>query len=597
MAKYLKFIRAIRSKIVRLGIVAFLTLLSVLLGNWFVSMKAVSQEVPSLNCEPVVPGQIYRSIPGIDTCVVPIDNSEIEKLNDPFAKSLLRQGIFPENTQALTEAIASNLGYKPTVSAVTGEGVQIPTTIAPREATRAIRYNVSYGANENDAPIYLSKPAPSTTRSEIEIISFDKKSNEFNYYLLTPQRQASDDSPFVWTWTGNTSNARKPETMNQGCFRCHHNGIPVMREIELPWQNWQSERANISSANVPEEIARDSFFVSRRGAEIFEKLIRSDIQTYFTNWLRERTRKSGNIIKISDVGQMLRHLTTNTTLNLKSSNVQSSGKNTSPKNLDITGIPPKDTFLADTLLQTTLGLDYSTLSVRLPREDYDAYLKENNFRLVGTKGFFYTSEKAFESPGSTYFAFFTPQVAAEDIYVIQKLLQSKIVTDKFVAALLMVDFKNPLFSEKRAALQKYADQITTGTIAKRVSSVPEDFVAKIKETGATASNAEDFDTSSAESQFLYTWELPDNQWKQVTAQRLQGYVDSIANLQPYERLDYLMRWNISQRDRFLSTQPFCNFRESRLLFPETDLSKVPQCPGLPPTPGTNADAATMSSNQ
>ena len=593
MAKYLKFISSIRSKIVRLGIVAFLTLLSVLLGNWFVSMKAIGVEGSSLSCEAVVPGKIHRLIQPLDNCFTPISDAETEEyLTDPFGKTLLRQGIFPENTQDLIQILESKFGYKPTTY-VLGEGSQIPTSVTPREDRRGLRLQVSFGPNENEGKIFLSKSGPSTAIDPLEILSYDPRTKGYNFYVLSPQLGAPDDSPYVWAWTGHSSYARKPETMNQGCFRCHHSGIPQMREIELPWQNWQSQRANISSANVPVAYATDPLFQQRRGAELFEQDIRANIKSFFSNWLRESTQKSRGITKISDVSEMLRHVTTNTTLNLKSTDVQSRGENTSPKNLDIAGVPPNDTFLADTLLQTTLGLDYRTLSVTLPRKEYDAYLKEYDFKLVGTKGFGFNNEKAYEYPGSTYFAFFTPQVAAEDIYVIQRLLHSKIVTDKFVAALLMVDFQNPLFSEKRAALQKYAKQITTGTIIKGVSSIPEDFAAKIKKTGATASNAEDFDTSSAESQFLYTWELPDNQWKQVTAQRLQSYVDSINNLQPNERLDYLMRWNIKQRDRFFSTLPFCNFRETRIFFPETTISPVPVCP-TPETPGANAGEATTT---
>ncbi|MBO3463165.1 hypothetical protein [Aetokthonos hydrillicola] len=540
-------------------------------------MKATGQEGSSVSCEAVVPGKIHRLVPPLDDCLKPMSDTEIEKyLTDPFGKTLLRQGIFPANTQDLIKVLGSTFGYSPT-GFVVGEGSQIPTSVSPKEDKR-LRFEVNFGANETDAKIFLSKPGATTSADPLEIISYDPQTKGYNYYVLSPQLGAADDSPFVWAWVGHSSFARKPETMNQGCFSCHHNGIPIMRELELPWNNWQSQRANISSATVPAAVASDTVFQQRRGAELFEQIIRGNIQTFYNNWLRERTRKSGGITNISDVGELLRHVITNTTVNLKSTDIQSNGQNTTPKNIDISGVPPNDTFLADTLFQTTLGLNYSSLSVTLPRNDYDAYLNAYDFKLVGTKGFFFTSEKAFEYPGSTYFAFFVPQVAAEDIYVTNKLLQSKIVTDKFVAALLMVDYQNPLFSSKRASLQKYADQITTGTITKGVSSVPEDFVAKIKQTGATASTAGSFDDSSAESQFLYTWELPDDQWKQVTAQRLQGYVDSIANKEPGERLDYLLRWSIKQRDRFISTSPFCNFRESRLLFPETSLSPVPNCP-------------------
>ncbi|NMG09979.1 hypothetical protein [Brasilonema sp. UFV-L1] len=576
-----KSLRFVRLTITKISLVVFITLLSLLGGIWFASAEA-STTLSSQKCPALVPDKIYRFIEGLDTCITPLSNSDIEKLNDPFAKSLLRQGSLPATTEDLNQVIADKFGYKRTIYFV-GEGSQIPTTVAARNERRSLRYNINWGPNENDSKIMLSIPAPGTnqTQSLIEVVSFDDQSKEYNYYVHRPQVGESEESPFLWAWAGKTSQAQQPQTIGQGCFSCHHNGVPVMREIELPWNNWQSQRANISATFLPEEVATENFFLQRHGAEVFEQVIRSTFQNYYKNWLKERIRKEGSIAYVNDVDKMLRHLTTTTTVNFKSSDVQSDGHNTSPENSPIAGIPPNDTFLADTLLQTTLKLDYSPLSVTLPRDKYDEYLKKHDFKLVGTKRFARTSETAYEAPGETYFAYYVPQVAAEDIYVTQKLLQSKIVTDKFVAALLMVDYKNPLFSSKRASLQKYAKEITNGKIIDGVSSVPTDFAAKIKETGAKPSNAENFDASSAESQFLYTWELPDDQWKQVSANHLQAYVDSVENLEPDERLDRLMEWSIKQRDRFATTPPFCNYFESRLLLPESDLSKkLPNCPPI-----------------
>jgi hypothetical protein len=576
LAKLRKFVR---SSIAKLSAIVLLTLLSVVAGNLFAATRANSATpAPEVACPSVTPGKIYRYIEGLDKCIVPLSKSEIEKLNDPFAKKLLRQGLFPNGVPDMDKKIEQELGYKATTYMV-GEGVQVPTTAVSRENLRGLRYLFTWGKNENESHIMMSKLAPAAVTSMTEVISFDEQSQQYNYYLMRPQipeQHSSKDFPFVWAYVGNSPMAQEKPSMGHGCFACHHNGVPIMREIELPWNNWHSQRAITASALLPKEVVSEGYFIQRRGADIFEPIIRGNFQEYYTNWLGKHTTTKNGTTQISDVDKMLRHLTTNTTVNLKSSDVQSEGINTSPANLDIAGVPPNDTFLADTLLQTVLGLDYKSLSVKLPRKEYDAFLKEHDFKLVGTKEFFRTTEKAFEYPGSTYFAFYVPQVPAEDIYVTQKLLQSKIVTPKFVASLLMVDFKNPLFSEKRTSLQKYAQQITTGKIAGGVSSVPGDFVNKIKQTGAKACNSSNFDACSAEEQFLYNWELPDKEWKQVNAKRLQTYVASVANLEPKERLDNLMRWSVKQQTRFGEDPRFCKFFESRSLFPESDLAKPPE---------------------
>jgi hypothetical protein len=54
-------------------------------------------------------------------------------------------------------------------------------------------------------------------------------------------------------------------------------------------------------------------------------------------------------------------------------------------------------------------------------------------------------------------------------------------------------------------------------------------------------------------------------------------VDSVANLEPNARLDRLMRWSIQQRDLFASSPGVCEYFESKLLFPDTDISDVPEC--------------------
>ena len=581
LAKSLRFVRA---TIPKLSMVIFFTLFSLFGGTWFAS-TASSAAPADVSCETVESGKIYRFIEGKDKCLEPISNSELENLNDPFAENILREGKYPVTTDEINNAIKEQLGYDPTIY-FAGEGAQIPTSAASRDLPRGLRYIITWGKDENDSKIMLAKLSPAfnetTALGLIELLSYDPQSKEYDYYFLTPQQGCGYDSqecPYAWAWTGKTSNAQNPETIGQGCFRCHHNGTPIMREIELPWSNWQSQRANISSEFIPEEVASETYFLARRGAEVFEQVIRANFQTYYKNWIKERYQKEDGVIKLSDVDEMLRHVITNTTVNFKSSDVQSREKDASGDSIEVvSGIPPNDTFLADTLLQTTLKLDYDTLSVKFPRKKYERYLRLHEYKLVGTKGFLRDSEKAYEYPGSTYFSFYVPQMGAEDIYVTQTLLRAKILTDKFVASLLMVDFKNPLFSKKRASLEKYAKEVPYGVISNGASSVPDDFAFILSRGNPEPCDPKNFDACSAESQFLYTWDLPDDEWRQVTAKRLQDYVDSIENLKENKRLYRVMGWSIKQRDRFAHTLPYCNFFESRLLFPETNVSELASCP-------------------
>ena len=147
--------------------------------------------------------------------------------------------------------------------------------------------------------------------------------------------------------------------MGKGCFDCHHNGVPIMKELKVPWNNWNSQRALISSSVVPVSVANEEFFQQKADAAILEQAIQSDFQKYYQNWLRSRFIQQGNEIQLKDVNTMLSHFITNTTMNLASANIQSRGANTSPPNSDISGVPPIDTFLWDSILQTRLGPELS----------------------------------------------------------------------------------------------------------------------------------------------------------------------------------------------------------------------------------------------
>ena len=522
------------------------------------------------SCPPVVSGTIYRFIDGQDSCVVPMDPEDIEeKLNDPFAQAVLRQGNFPDSAQAISDAIRqSDLDFDQT-SYVVGEGSQVPLMVADRDKSRSLRYVVTWNNQ-----IMLSVGAPASQSSFHQVISWDDRAKVFNYYERMSQVDDSSSSPLkVWVWAGNSPLARQPQTMGHGCFDCHHNGVPIMKELESPWNNWQSELASITEHIVPKLVANESFFQDRSGADILEKVIKGNFQKYYRDWLDARYHQiEDDEVKLTDVNEMLRHVITNTTVNLASVRVQSKGQNTSPPNANVTNIPALDTFLWDSILKDRLNLDYQPLRVTFNRESYDDYLQQHEFALVqkdDEDGILY------EENGSTYFAYFVPQVAAEDSYMTKRLLNKSILTDKFVAAVAMVDFQNPLFSEKRASLQKYANEISDGTISGGISSVPTDFAKKVQKVASPCSNPDNFDACTAEKQFLYTWNLSDDQWRELTAKRLTNYVKTINNLQPSEQLDYLMQLSVKRRDQFVSTPLIRNLFEFNLLIPETNLGDSP----------------------
>lgn len=526
------------------------------------------------NCAPVESGKIYRFIEGMDLCVTPMTEQEIvEKLNDPFATAILRKGTFPDSVDAIVTAVSNSGLNLRQANYLVGEGSQIPTTVASREAPRNLRYVLTWGTSPTSSAQIFLNAAPGGNSGFLQLISWNAQANKYNFFEFREQvGERTGTSTKVWSWTGDSSMARTPQTMGRGCFDCHHNGVVIMKELASPWNNWHSQLATISPLVVPMAVAQEQIFQNLSGAQDLERVVNSGFQIYYQNWLRDRYKNEQGTIQISDVNEMLRHLTTNTTVNFASSKIQSKGENTSPPNREISGIP-NDFFLWDTALSTRLALNYTIPPITFKRSDYDNYLKTHNFKLVQPDFTKPDDSPLYEQDGSTYFAFFVPVPSVEDSYMLSQMRSRKILSDKFIAALLMVDFKNPVFSDKRTSLQQYAEQIKTGTIKDEKSSVPDDFAQKVRAAAASqpACDTANLDNCTAEQQFLHTWDLPDDQWKASVQERIQTYLDGIKNLSPSQQLDQLMRLGIKRGSQFQSWPTIKNLQEFSLLLPETDL--------------------------
>ena len=57
--------------------------------------------------------------------------------------------------------------------------------------------------------------------------------------------------------------------------------------------------------------------------------------------------------------------------------------------------------------------------------------------------------------GDTHFVFVVPEPAFEDVLVLETLIALGILSDRLAAALLMVDFTNPVFSPRRGCAHAF----------------------------------------------------------------------------------------------------------------------------------------------
>ena len=103
---------------------------------------------------------------------------------------------------------------------------------------------------------------------------------------------------------------------------------------------------------------------------------------------------------------------------------------------------------------------------------------------------------AFAQAGDTHFAFVVPERSFEDVATIREALRAGLLTPRLVAALLMVDFPNPVFSTVRETLLQHLKSVAWNGSGTEFS----DAVAQAILTSGSA--AQD---GSAEAAFAENW--------------------------------------------------------------------------------------------
>jgi hypothetical protein len=171
---------------------------------------------------------------------------------------------------------------------------------------------------------------------------------------------------------------------------------------------------------------------------------------------------------------------------------------------------PLTFFLASDALLDVLGLSPNISVPQVKAEIYQEMLTRYEVRV---------SDGAFVFPGDTHFVFVVPEPAFEDLVVLQGLLQLGVLSPKFAAALLMVDFSNPVFSSRRAALMRFVPSSTLVQSA----DFSQTFVSAVRQS-ANASTA-----ASPENEFLANWSLGENVWQKEFERRIEEYLAALSS--------------------------------------------------------------------
>src|SRR6185503_5310276 len=252
-----------------------------------------------------------------------------------------------------------------------------------------------------------------------------------------------------------------------------------------------------------------------------------------------------------DVRYFMRQVLEATTVNLISSDMQSR-EVTDAGTLTL----PTSFFLNTEALLDIIGLEPDISVVKAPGRFYLEALQRYEFEI---------RDETFRQPGDTFFAFFVPEPAFEDLSVLSILVREKLISSRFAASLLMVDFPNPLFSKRRRQLGVYVPLTAVLNPANEIKSDIEDsFVAALEaaEPGLAA--------ESAGKEFLSNWRLPLDQWRKSFEKRIEDYFARLQEISgTAEGIDSWMRLAESRRREF-RRRPLAEFR---LTTPTTNIDE------------------------
>lgn len=538
------------------------------------------------NCAPMTPKQIYRFIAGIDQCPTLMSSAQIQaELNDLYATTVLIPNVggagWPTDTIQIQQAIQKG---DPTLSAqnyLVGEGGQIPPALTTFTfngqkviGNQDLRYVLTWGPSGATPVIFLSA-APAgvlggTPPPFLQVIAFDPKKKKYNYYQYVSDNDlgTGTDTTRSWSWAGDSSNARNPQTVGQGCFQCHLNGGLNMKELTVPWNNWNSPSATISAANIPPAVAQDPIYQNLTGADRLQSNFQNAMFVLTMNWV------SSNISNgtVSNVPELLRRLIVTTTMNFQSSQVTASSQD------DVA--VPADFFLNNSAFRgntqmgyaSSLNLTYNPPALTISRANYNAFVQNQQFALTNTAAV--DGPPTYSQPGPTFFTFFVPGPAFEDLQAIKQLLLQKVISPQFAGAVLMVDFQNPVFSPARSSLLQYAQQISTGK--NDGNDIPNQFASLVTAAvqGQPACDPTQSAQCSAEWQFLYYWNQGAN-WQTAAEAQIQNYLNNIGSRigTPAGANDYITL-SVSRGIQFSNYPLVCNLNEFELLLPATSLGNA-----------------------
>ncbi|MFD0356544.1 hypothetical protein ACFVHW_22835 [Streptomyces sp. NPDC127110] len=479
------------------------------------------------------PGRLYGRVAGRDRRARLLSAGELAGLGDPMA-DLFRAGAFPLTVRELLSKLPERDPPARQVYLVSEAG-----QISPASASglhRDMRFVITDKVRDREVDLLVATQATGDPgRAFLQVVSWDSRKEVFNFYTRIGP---------AWLWAGDSWDALEPDSRGKGCFDSHVNGSVVMKELREPWMNWQSQRAKIQ-VDAADPLKDDPLYRCVDGAEKLEKTVEALVR----RWTRARLAKVTAAGVVTSPHHLLRQLLTTTTVNLASTDSQSGAVTPADPPLVI----PMGFWLNAEALLDNLRLRVTAAPPRMQADKYVDSLDRFGLHL---------REGDFRQPGDAFFAFVVPEASFEDNEVINQMVSTGLLSAKFAACMLMVDFPNPVFSPSREHLMKY---VPCGPVdGSRLDE-------RIAESITEAVKREKLPAESPEGEFAAHWRLSDEEWPTVFTRRVEAYLKAVAErIRTQAGFDDYVRLAESRRRQFRSmklhefmlTTPYTNIPDN-----------------------------------
>ena len=306
--------------------------------------------------------------------VRPLTTAEKDRLKDPLFRIVLSRR--PDVTN-LSE-IEGFIQPDPAQRRIFVVDEEITDSQQPQSRRAVIDFlgsneGVQLGGNIMLSVFFNSSNFPEAT--DVEAWGWDKENGVYNFYKL----DRAGNGSLSWKFRASSANADNL-TVDQraGNFlRCHTSGVPMMKELKLPWNNWHSFTSpadyltKIAAARW--SVADNARFLHLFGGDNLETTVRGAIVKFNNRKIEERVKANaqGGLV-VDDARTLLRPLFGTTEINLTSANQPSGLHPLTPAAPSGPSQPiriPDGFFLPDQILagETSGGTQFVGLEFRKPK--------------------------------------------------------------------------------------------------------------------------------------------------------------------------------------------------------------------------------------